>query len=603
MIDDNYIDFFLGGNITEPVALEIPLKNAPSPMIRAFLESYGFSVDLDGDSVNKISVTDGTDKWGYCSIITPALKPDDLKPMYKALISVLEELKKDKRAPFEIGYPHIIDLQNLVTEHRNKSGDEFFIKALIEEVKKSPDTIILNKVGDISKIPFESGSLFAGTVMPEPYTVVTPDYARYFRYASTNVDYAIGYTGVFQTNRIFNVYNNFLPDGQRVGFLHQYAKRSDRQFMFQNTGLENNIEAIGDIFDSETMVNRFNNPVIATYVVWKDPNDTRIYLFKIPENDERWAKFKEYYQASFTEPYTVKRNKIKNWVSEGEEHQAFVPSIDKSLTVQDLYDSVQQKLQVKHEQEQQQAKIRQQNQNKFEELRQQYKKLEAEISGDKQYVYRPNDNGDWAYYKKYNQDISGHIAKYKKYISDLEILKSQIQDLTKVLSDENGDLQLYINSITKLQNQIETEKIKQYDRFAKESVSLWAKQVAEMVEYPRGILENANMDFSDKQIIMKAVINKVNRKSTIQFQVNQIASVIYNLYKTMSTDERTQMKPYFAYIKENAVKPLIKKLVAIGKNAGNEEFINLFRTGFFARAKQMLSSKKHEPIMLDLQRD
>ena len=85
------------------------------------------------------------------------------------------------------------------------------------------------------------------------------------------------------------------------------------------------------------------------------------------------------------------------------------------------------------------------------------------------------------------------------------------------------------------------------------------------------------MYFGDKQTIMKAVINKVNRKSTIQFQVNQIASVIYYLYKTMSTDERAQMKPYFAYIKENAVKPLIKKLVAIGKNAGNEEFINLYK--------------------------
>lgn len=603
MINDNYIDFFLGGNITEPVALEIPVMDVPMGLIRKYLESYGLAIDEDGQSLDKISVTTSKDKWGYCSIITPALKPADLKPLYKTLMSLLEELKKDKKAPFEIGYPHIIDLQNLVTEHRNKSGDEFFIMALIEEAKKSPDTIILNKVGDIRKVPFESGSLFAGSVMPEPYTVVTPDYARYFRYASTNVDYAIGYTGVFQTNRMFNAYNNFLPDGQRVGFLHQYAKRPDNQLMFQNTGLENNIEAIGDIFDSETMVNRFNNPVIATYVVWKDPNDTRIYLFKIPENDERWERFIKYYQASFTEPHTAKRNKIENWLAEGEQHQTFVPSIDKSLTAQNLYDDVQQKLQVKHEQEQETERIRQQNQNTFKELRQQYKKLEAEISGDPQYIYRPHNNGDFAYYKQYNQNISGHIAKYKKYIYDLEILKSQIQDLAKVLSDENGDLQFYINSINKLQNQIETDKINRYDSYAKESVSLWEKQVTEMVEYPRGILENADMDFVYKKMIMKEVINKVNRKSTVQFQVYQIASVIYNLYKTLSADERTQMKPYFAYIKENATKPLLKRLVAIGKNANNEEFINLFKTGFFARAKQMLSSKKQEPVVLDLQRD
>ncbi|MCQ2571734.1 MAG: aminopeptidase [Alphaproteobacteria bacterium] len=603
MINDNYIDFFLGGNITEPVALEIPLKNAPSPMIRAFLESYGLAIDEDGQSPDKISVTTSTDKWGYCSIITPALKPADLKPLYKTLMSLLEELKKDKKIHFSFGYPHVIDLQNLVTETRNKSGDEALISQLIEEAKQSPNTIILDKYVDIRQVPFESGSLFAGSVMPEPYTVVTPDYARYLRYATTKVSYALGYTGISQPKRMYNAYNNFLPNGQKVGFLHQYAKRPDNQLMFQNTGIENRIEAISGTIHVETMVNRFNNPVIATYVVWQEPYGGQIYLFKIPENDPRWAKFKEYYQASFTEPHTAKRNKIENWVAEGEQHQTFVPSIDKSLTAQNLYDDVQQKLQVKYEQEQETERIRQQNQNTFKELRQQYKKLEAEISGDTQYIYRPHDNGNLAYYKQYNQNISGHIAKYKKYISDLEILKSQIQDLTKVLSDENGDLQFYINSINKLQNQIETDKIKQYDSYAKESVSLWEKQVTEMVEYPRGILENADMDFVYKKMIMKEVINKVNRKSTAQFQVYQIASVIYNLYKTLSADEKAQMKPYFAYIKENATKPLLKRLVEIGKNANNEEFINLFKTGFFARAKQMLSSKKSEPIVLDLQRD
>ncbi|MBO7053412.1 MAG: aminopeptidase [Alphaproteobacteria bacterium] len=603
MINDNYIDFFLGGNITEPVALEIPVMDAPMGLIRKYLESYGLAIDEDGQSLDKISVTTSKDKWGYCSIITPALKPADLKPLYKTLMSLLEELKKDKNIRFSVGYPHVIDLQNLVTETRDKSGDEALITQLIEEAKQSPDTIVLDKYVDIRQVPFEQGSLFAGSVMPEPYTVVTPDYARYLRYATTNVSYAFGYTGIFQTNRMYNVYNNFLPNGQKVGFLHQYAKRPDNQLMFQNTGIENGIEAIGSTIDVETMVNRFNNPVIATYVVWQEPYGGQIYLFKIPENDPRWAKFKEYYQASFTEPHTAKRNKIENWVAEGEQHQPFVPSIDKSLTAQNLYDDVQQKLQVKHEQEQETERIRQQNQNTFKELRQQYKKLEAEISGDTQYIYRPHNNGDFAYYKQYNQNISGHIAKYKKYIADLEILKSQIQDLTKVLSDENGDLQFYINSINKLQNQIETDKIKRYDSYAKESVSLWEKQVTEMVEYPRGILENADMDFVYKKMIMKEVINKVNRKSTVPFQVNQIASAIYNLYKILSVDERTQMKPYFAYIKENATKPLLKRLVAIGKNANNEEFINLFKTGFFARAKQMLSSKKPEPIVLDLQRD
>lgn len=603
MINDNYIDFFLGGNITEPVALEIPVMDVPMGLIRKYLESYGLAIDEDGQSPDKISVTTSKDKWGYCSIITPALKPADLKPLYKTLMSLLEELKKDKNIRFSVGYPHVIDLQNLVTETRDKSGDEALISQLIEEAKQSPNTIILDKYVDIRQVPFEPGTLFAGSVMPEPYTVVTPDYARYLRYATTNVSYAFGYTGIFQTNRMYNVYNNFLPNGQKVGFLHQYAKRPDNQLMFQNTGIENGIEAIGSTIDVETMVNRFNNSVIATYVVWQEPYGGQIYLFKIPENDPRWAKFKEYYQASFTEPHTAKRNKIENWVAEGEQHQPFVPSIDKSFTAQNLYDSVQQKLQVKHEQEQETERIRQQNQNTFKELHQQYKKLEAEISGDTQYIYRPHNNGDFAYYKQYNQNISGYIAKYKKYIYDLEILKSQIQDLAKVLSDENGDLQFYINSINKLQNQIETDKIKRYDSYAKESVSLWEKQVTEMVEYPRGILENADMDFVYKKMIMKEVINKVNRKSTVQFQVYQIASVIYNLYKTLSADERTQMKPYFAYIKENATKPLLKRLVAIGKNANNEEFINLFKTGFFARAKQMLSSKKPEPVVLDLQRD
>lgn len=100
MIDDNYIDFFLGGNITEPVALEIPLMDAPMELVRKYLESYGFAIDEDGHSSDKISLATSKDKWGYCSLITPVLKPADLKLLYKTLMSLLEELKKTKNTFF-----------------------------------------------------------------------------------------------------------------------------------------------------------------------------------------------------------------------------------------------------------------------------------------------------------------------------------------------------------------------------------------------------------------------------------------------------------------------------------------------------------------------
>ena len=93
MIEDKYIDFFIGGNINEPAAIEIPLKRVNPDQLVIFLRKYGLDIDTTGARPDKISVTKTTMRFGepYCSVITPALTPNDLKKTYRILETLLDK--------------------------------------------------------------------------------------------------------------------------------------------------------------------------------------------------------------------------------------------------------------------------------------------------------------------------------------------------------------------------------------------------------------------------------------------------------------------------------------------------------------------------------
>ena len=96
MIEDKYIDFFIGGNINEPVAIEIPFRTKQIGALKPFLEKYGLDIDTDGMHPEKISLNLDADKEGWYSLITPAMNPQDLKNIYKLLYSFMASMFKPK---------------------------------------------------------------------------------------------------------------------------------------------------------------------------------------------------------------------------------------------------------------------------------------------------------------------------------------------------------------------------------------------------------------------------------------------------------------------------------------------------------------------------
>jgi hypothetical protein len=597
MLDDKYIDFFLGGNINEPVSIEIPVNVKNISDLIHFLESYSLDIDTDGKHSEKISVTQLVDRVGNVSIITPALNPKDLKSIYKILESLLEEYKKDSGEKFTIYYPHIIDLNSLATQKQSENTDTSFIEELLKEAEESDDIFVFdNLLQDIKKVHFKNHSLFCGAAMSDPYTVATGEYARYIRYGTTDISYAVGYSGV-NGKKQFNGFNNILPNGQPIGFLHQYDMRDDTQLFFDNAGIETSQLSSYEGRFSETIVNRFNNPVIATYVLWKKPNDKKFYMIKIPTNDERWEKLKEYYATSFFEQDTAKRNKINNWIAEGDTHKAYVLSVDKTLSIQDLYNSVENKLTEKHNREKAEEKRVNQAIEKYKQLHEKYDEIAKLLLN----IYVPGcrENADCVYYENYKKEVQKQIEQYEKSISELSQIYQKMQDIELILekTSYNNFVKNALKFIQDAADKVRFEKIKTCQSCIKTSESLLEQHIASMCDNPQQIYAEQNMSIQYKEMILDNVLKKM-KKTIDEKQAVILSKVIVNLYSVLSPEEKNHIDPKIVKIKNSAPKIVLKNIMKTAKEQNKSEIVKLFKTNLFETITKKLKKKHSSDVVI-----
>ena len=333
-------EFLLGTNVNEPISIEVPVDVGNIDDLYNFLESIGFQITTDGKEKNKILIDKKPDNFGTYSIITPALKSEERKTFWDALKKALgtyEEIKRENKDFVSIGYPHIIDLKNLVLKQRQlppKNEDKAQkINDFLKILEGSKDVIILdNKKGVfgnqlIDKGVFKQGDLLNGSTLPDPYSVATGTNGRFIRYASTDIGYAFGYSNVYGSKQI-NGYENLSPDGKnKLGFVFQYKKRQNQMF-FSNAGIESSQSNRSEsIINNETVVTRFDNPCIGIYLVWQStevhPKNT--YMYKLNENDPMYRLFKEYYAPSNARLHDVKNERFTIWNNEDEKHQTYMP--------------------------------------------------------------------------------------------------------------------------------------------------------------------------------------------------------------------------------------------------------------------------------------
>lgn len=606
MIEDKYIDFFIGGNINEPAAIEIPLKRVNPDQLVIFLREYGLDIDTTGARPDKISVTKTTMRFGepYCSVITPALNPDDLKKTYRILETLLDKyIEKGRPSQEEIIYPHVLDLNNLVTQKeltQEPRNENELIDTLLQEAKQSDNIIISENANELAKNILSDPDvkpgehLFAGSAMSDPYTVATTMYSRYFRYATgsnrESIDYAAYYSGAlgWKKKLVDNNFVNTLPNGKPVGFLHQYAVRKGSEQLFFNDQSMEKADGVtrGNIAGpKETMVNRFNNPVEATYVLWKEPGSFKIYAFKIPNNDERWDRFKECYTASYFENDLIKRNKINGWIAEGKEHRTY--------PVDEICGSEwKEKFDKEEKEEQQQREKEQQEKIRKEKSKEQIKQISENIKNVPIYITFPDffSKKNNAYYKQYMNEVSQVITQHKENLDkldelqkELETIKSQHLDFdikfyTNRIADKKGEIE---KEIEILNNRIKTTKIRQ------------AEHILTMADNPQMILAEPDIDFESKCKILDVVLPKVSLPLIDDYAI-KLAAVIFNIYNILSAEEKKQIQNKFEYIKENASRQILKQLIKIGKDHDNDTFVSLFKTRFIDKITKALRKKTPE---------
>ena len=346
MVLDKYDDFFLGKNVTEPVAIEMLVDVKDIHALQRFLENSGFQTTTNGNEKDKIliDIRKNTTLSQAYSIITPALKPEDRKKLYEALKYTIMKYAETTNSLVQIKYPHLLDLKHLIGKRQIKHDIELGeqVQRILRDLEKSDDTHCLDKdarknIEDIKRLfPTNSNNgiplCYCGTTVPDPYSVVTSNITRFFRFASTNPGYAKNFTGIFGKKE-FDGHQNITPNGkQSIGFVFQYEQQPfPQQLFFNNSGIEFNSPAIGHKDrEDETAINRFDNPCVGIYLVWGTPDKTsnKFYIYKISEQDPRYQIIKQYYTPTNAALSFSKNERFQAWLQEGNTHQTYIPCKD-----------------------------------------------------------------------------------------------------------------------------------------------------------------------------------------------------------------------------------------------------------------------------------
>ncbi|MBO7053414.1 MAG: hypothetical protein J6W27_03205 [Alphaproteobacteria bacterium] len=590
MIYDIYdldLDFMLGGNINEPVAMEIPFEASRGISgLLEFLRENGLDIDGDGKHPEKFTLVAKKDSYGTYSLITPAMNPSELKDTFRMIEHLVQNFNNERGGHVGPFYtPHILDLKNLATQEQQVTKDNGLIEKLLEEAEKSKDIIVFEKEQELKQIFQDQGYLYAGTAMSDPYTVATEWHGKYFRYASADVADADRYNYVSGWRKNGEgSYVSMLPNGQPVGFLHQYLSRDHQRFYYDRSiqlGQPGH-----DAMDIETMVNRFNNPVVATYVVWRKPGDRKIYMIKIPENDPRWAKFKEFYQASYYDKFEAKRNKINNWIKEGDEHPAYRPWTNQNSSAHDILVSLQQAEQEKQRQLKEEKERTEQLRIQAKEVRKKHEEIRTTWINLNSVL----QDQLCSYYDTYVERANKAIQEYNQRISALENIKQELESIKSSDPYVVSDVSVGSREIAK-KIQDAYDQIKQCEGYIEEAKAEKTRVVLSMLKRPEKILQNKDMDFEHKKLLMKKVCES-SRSPLNKELATQLATVIINLYHISSPQDRQGFQEDLEYIKHNASKEVLKVLIKQTKAYGLDQVADAVKTSFGEKIKKAFGFRK-----------
>ena len=308
-VDERSKHFFLEG-ATEPVSLEFAFatSNNINEILRV-LEENGLQVTDNIADTDKIFI-------GKEALITPPLRPQDVGPLFEILENALEEANC-----YIASIPHLIDLksitpcgclpQDIINEQEEirrkhqselKNGEFSFEDHMINEAKSSGKLIKVTSHNH-RVIPAEvlqsykpEELLFNGSTLSDPYSTATQLIRRNVRMASSDLRDAVRYSHTGGDSEKSMCANQLVTKGkQRYGFMHAY-KASYDQCYYSGIGIEfNSRPCYRGVQNEETMVNRFKNPCVGEYVVFKERTEEEMvyYLFPIPEDDKRWQDFKK----------------------------------------------------------------------------------------------------------------------------------------------------------------------------------------------------------------------------------------------------------------------------------------------------------------------
>ena len=589
---DKYDNFFLGHNVNEPVAIEIPIKTQNIYALRDFLESLGFQTTTDGKETDKILIDERIDNHPDIktySIITPALQPADRKTFWNVLKQGLQEYELARREQYgtddtEIFYPHILDLNRLVGYNRGQTQNgpkEKDIADVLSKLQKSPDVINIDRKSsryqeDLRKV-FPYGTLLCGSTIPDAYSVVSGYNTRFLRYATTDVGYGITFSGIFGA-KDYSGHENKLPVSKiRFGFVYEYEQTPNSIF-FDNAGIELHKTQSNPSTHNETMVNRFDNKTKGTYIVWSfmdNPND--FYLYKIDENSPEFQLLKEYTRPN-TEYLSYSKNERFNaWLAEKGKNKTYMPVKDGNLeTVQSNIDSrVQQR-------NAEQQKIELQNQ-KIKEIEKQLDLLFDELG--KMHLSEGPGFTHTVQFSEYF-DSEQQIQKYQKTVSEykqkLEDIEQKLKNIQSEISDtdylknhhfEHLDMSWLIN------RNKETLEIREFyiTKFSENLNDLLNKCIERYTEGKINLKNYENLNFDIRKKILLKYMENITK-----FNDDSSAEKIINLYISVRDEDKQELFDIMYDISKNATskfRKILKTFAQTGSSQQDKEILTELFSG------------------------
>ena len=591
---DEYDNFFLGHNVNEPVAIEIPVKLRDIEQLGNFLAEIGFEVTYNGSDTGKILLDRREDDRDFHSILSPVLKPEDRKPywekMKKALKLYHDIMWKQKGELVEYTYPHLVDTKYLVTTEYNApyrtDEKDREINMLFRQLERSEEVIKLDNKRGVFGLQMEEmglfpkGHIFNGATIPDPYSVVTGRSTRFVRYASLNPGYALGYSYVHGSKSEMGYEYNYTPDRRnRLGFFFEYESDPNQMF-FGNIGVEKGgYEQGGDTdSDNETPVNRFDNPCVAIYVVWSSVNKSApyTYMYKMSEEDPRFQLLKEYMLPRNDRLTPQKDDRFKVWNYESGNNKTYVPVKNGDF---DNIDAGIQQFNMK------QQKLANQQQ-KIQEIEKIISDIVSELRGMLFYdLGEPNVSGAvLKNYTKYmgwikdkQQLATDYEEKIKKILNKLNEIKTEIAGSDYLQQHEFKELSTAVDLISLKQNDLKLKQqkllsvSKKFDESVKEDID----------DYVRGYIDFTKADYEQLSFDVRKKILLKFKETVANITKKQLCANIINIYIYAGQAEKVELFDIMQDISKQAPrsfrKELKKYVESLGDQQDSDVLIELFR--------------------------